>query len=343
MKLRRMDTTGPFALVALKQAMDRAGYAVTADGNPRAGVVLGTYSAGGQATSEYLDALFRGGPSGAPALLFNSTVGNAAAGLAGLEYKLCGPNATISQKEASGLGAIVTAVDLLRLDRADALGAGGMDTIFDTFYRAHDRFAVMSGAAAFDESHAPFSASRSGFVMGEGGYALWLEPEPKRAASIAGEILGTGAASASCPLNAWPADHSPIARTMALAIADAGLTPADVHVVYASANATGGLDAIEARALGELFGGSQPVITSIKGAIGESGASGAAACVAAALCGAIGKVPPITGLQRIDPAAQSLRLATTTVEAPGGIALVNSVASGGALFSVVLRIPRVAS
>ena len=340
MKLRRMDATGPFALVALRQAMEHAGYAVTADGDPRTGIVLGTYSAGGQATSEYLDALFKGGPSGAPALLFNSTVGNAAAGLAGLEYKLCGPNATISQKEASGLGAIVTAADLLRLDRADAVGAGGMDAIFDTFYRAHDRFGVMSDRAAFDDSHAPFSASRAGFVMGEGGYILWLEPGKEDRRSCAGEILGTGAASAPCPLNAWPLDPEPIARTMALAIEDAGLTPADVHVVYASANATSGLDAVEARALVELFGPSRPAITSIKGAIGESGASGAAACAAAALCGAIGKVPPIAGLRRIDPAARTLALATSAVDAPGEIALVNSVASGGALFSVVLRTPR---
>ena len=160
MKLRRMDTTGPYALVALRQAMDEARYAITAEGDPRAGVVLGTYSAGGQATNEYLEGLFKGGPSGAPALLFNSTVGNAAAGLAGLEYKLCGPNATISQKEASGVAAVVTAVDLLRLDRADAIGAGGMDAIYDLFYRAHDRFNVMSGAAEAGDSIAPFSEAR---------------------------------------------------------------------------------------------------------------------------------------------------------------------------------------
>jgi 3-oxoacyl-(acyl-carrier-protein) synthase len=340
MKLRRMDATGPFALVALQQAMAQAGYAVKADGDPRAGVVLGTYSAGGQATSEYLDALFRGGPSGAPALLFNSTVGNAATGLAGLEYKLCGPNATISQKEASGLGAIVTAVDLLRLDRADALGTGGMDAIFDTFYRAHDRFDVMSDRSAFDDSHAPFSASRAGFVMGEGAYTLWLEPAANEARPVVGEILGTGAASAPCPLNAWPADPEPLTRTMALAIADAGLAPSDVHVVYASANATRALDAVEARALKALFGSARPVITSIKGAIGESGASGAAACVAALLCGGLGRVPPAAGLVRPDSWAQSLRLATGATDAPGEIALVNSVASGGALFSVVLRVRR---
>ena len=141
MKLRRMDTTGPYALVAMRQAMEDANYPVTTEGDARAGIVLGTYSAGGQATNEYLEALFRGGPTGAPALLFNSTVGNAAAGLAGLEYKLCGPNATISQKEASGLAAIAAAVDVLRLGRADAVGAGGMDAIYDLFYRAHDRFA----------------------------------------------------------------------------------------------------------------------------------------------------------------------------------------------------------
>ena len=339
MKLRRMDATAPLALVALRQAMSQAHYVVSADGDSRAGIVLGTYTAGGQATTEYLDALFRGGPTGAPALLFSSTVGNAPAGLAGLEYKLCGPNVTISQKEASGLGAIVTAVDLLRLGRADALGAGGMDAIFDLFYRAHDRFGVMSDAPAFDDSHAPFSASRRGFVMGEGAYALWLEAGTNRSPIVA-EILGTGAASAPCPLNAWPADHVPIARTMALAIEEAGVTPADIDVVYASANATTVLDAVEARALGALFGASRPVITSIKGAIGESGASGAAACVAAILCGAIGKVPPIAGLRVADRSVQSRSLATTAVDAPGEIVLVNSIASGGALFSAVLRVPR---
>ena len=337
MKLRRMDTTGPYALVAVRQAMEGAQYSVTPDGDPRAGIVLGTYSAGGQATNEYLESLFRGGPSGAPALLFNSTVGNAAAGLAGLEYKLCGPNATISQKEASGLAAIATAVDVLRLGRADAVGAGGMDAIYDIFYRAHDRFDVMSDASTFDASLAPFSRSRRGFVMGEGAFILWLTRGGQR---NRGEILGTAAASADCALNAWPSDPEPLVRTMSLALEDAGLVASDVDVVYASANATIRLDEVEARALVTLFGGSRTVVTSIKGAIGESGASSAAACVAAVLCGAAGRVPPIAGLREPDPLTRPLRLAETSVEAPGEIVLVNGVASGGALVSAVLRIPR---
>ena len=74
--------------------------------------LLGTWTAGGQSTQQFLEALFRGGPAAAPALLFDSTVGNSAAGLTGLEFKLRGPNVTVSHKEASGLGALVGAVDL---------------------------------------------------------------------------------------------------------------------------------------------------------------------------------------------------------------------------------------
>ena len=334
MKLRRMDTTGPYALVAIRQAMEDANYSVTAEGDVRAGIVLGTYTAGGQVTNDYLESLFRGGPSGAPALLFNSTVGNAAAGLAGLEYKLSGPNVTISQKEASGLAAIVTAVDLLRLGRADEVCAGGMDAIYDIFYRAHDRFGVMSEAAVFDDSLAPFSGSRRGFVMGEGGFVLWLTSKGNRGY---GEILGVAAAGATCALNAWPADPEPLVRTMSLALEDAGLVASDVDVVYASANATALLDEVEARALVALFGGSRTVVTSIKGALGECGASGAAACVAAVLCGVAGRVPPIAGLRDADLITRSLRLASANTETPGEIVLVNSVASGGAIVSAVLR------
>ena len=84
----------------------------------------------------------------------------------------------------------------------------------------------------------------------------------------------------------------------------------------------------------------RPVVTAIKGAIGEFGAAGSAACAAALLCGAVGRVPPIAGLGVPDTSAASLRLAREAVDAPGPVVLVNSFASGGALFSVVLRVTR---
>ena len=341
MKLRRMDRTGAYAIAASSLAMDAARRPRSDDGVDDSGVMLGTWTAGGQATQDYLSALFKTGPTGAPALLFNSTVANAAASLVGLEFKLRGPNATVSYKEASGLAAIVSATEMIREGHASALAAGGVDAVYEIFFKAFDRFRVMSPATSADARLAPFDVSRSGFVLGEGGYMLWLEEDgawESRGATAHGEILGVGASSAAVALNEWPDAPAALARTMRLALDDAGLGPADVDVVYASANATSALDRVEAEALEELFGTESCVITSIKGSIGESGASGSAACIAALVCGKAGRVPPIAGLSEADAAAKSLRLAATAVNAPGPIVLVNSFASGGALFSVVLHV-----
>ena len=335
MKLRRLDRTGVYAVAATKLALDDAGVSVPPDGDDAAGVLLGTWTAGGQSTQQFLDALFRGGPAAAPALLFDSTVGNSAAGLTGLEFKLRGPNVTVSHKEASGVAALVGAVDLLREGRASALITGGVDALFETFYKAHDRFKVMSPATERSRLVAPFDAERAGFVMGEGAFAFWVEPAGDRRPGR-GAILGVAASSAAVPVNAWPDRPEALARTMRLALEDADISPREVDVVYASANATS-LDAVEAQAIADVFADASPVVTSVKGALGESGASGSAACAAALLCGAAGTVPPIAGLVAPDVSAASLRLAREPMAAPGPVALVNSFASGGALFSLVVR------
>ena len=182
----------------------------------------------------------------------------------------------------------------------------------------------------------PIDRHRAGFVLGEGGFAMLLQESSD--ATRLGEILGVGAGSAAVPINAWPGEPATLVRIMKLALDDAGLTPADVHVVYASANASQDLDRVEARALTDFFGPHRPLVTSIKGAVGECGASGAAACVAALACGAAGFVPPVSGLIEPMVEAASLNLAARTSPLPGPIALVNSVASGGSIFSVVLRL-----
>jgi hypothetical protein len=95
---------------------------------------------------------------------------------------------------------------------------------------------------------------------------------------------------------------------------------------------------LEARALREVFPDNDPVVTSIKGTIGESGATGAAACIAAVLCGAVQEVPPISGIDNVAPGAAELNIAKTRCRLHSPFALINSVSSGGALFSVVLRV-----
>jgi 3-oxoacyl-[acyl-carrier-protein] synthase II len=340
LKLRRMDAAGQYAVALARQALDDAGvpYGETPDDN--LGIVLGTYTAGGQPTEEFLRGLFALGPTGAPALIFNATVANIAASLAGLEMKLRGPNATISQKEVSGLAAIAHASDILRRGRARALVAGGVDAVYQVFYRVHDRFGVLSHENGGPEGSRPFDATRNGFVLGEGGFVVLLENEQDaraRGARIYGSLLATAAGGASVGLNQWPDRAEPLTRIMAQALAQADIRPEAVDVVYAAANSSA-LDGVEAKALESLFGRGRAIITTIKGALGESGAAGAASCVAALLCGRIGSVPPIAGLEHLDPVCAKLRIARRAETAPGPVVLVNSVASGGALVSAVLRV-----
>jgi 3-oxoacyl-[acyl-carrier-protein] synthase II len=340
LKQRRMDAAGQYAVALAMQTLDDGGVPYGKSPDDELGIVLGTYTAGGQPTEEFLRGLFAMGPLGAPALIFNATVANIAASLAGLEMKMRGPNATISQKEASGLAAIAHAADILRHGRARAMIAGGVDAVYRVFYYVHDRFGALSHANGGPEGSRPFDTTRNGFVTGEGGFALLLENADgarARGAHIHGSLLGVAAGGASVRVNHWPDQPGPLARVMAQALAQAGVQPEEVDVVYAAANSTA-LDGVEAAALQSLFGRRRAIVTSIKGALGESGAAGAAACVAALLCGRSGFVPPVAGLDRLDPACAELHIARCAEPSPGPVVLVNSVASGGALVSAVLRV-----
>jgi 3-oxoacyl-(acyl-carrier-protein) synthase len=346
MKLRRMDDTGKFAVVAARRALDAAGVEYGPGGRDDIGVVLGTYTAGGQATNEFLEALWAQGPMGGPALLFNSTVANAPASLAALEHTLRGPNLTITQKESSGLAAIATAADLVACGRAGGVIAGGVDAVYSVFYVVHDRFGVLASAAGGGEVSRPFDAARAGFVMGEGSYAVLVENAAAHGARGGpppyGEILGHAAGSETAPVNAWPERPASIARVMRAALDDAGAAPADVHVVYAAANSTPGLDCVEAAAIAGVFEGhTDVVVTSVKGALGEAASSSAAAVVAAVLCGGAAQAPPTAGLTDPDRCTAPLRLVHGRATPAGPVALINGISSGGAICSLVLRaLPR---
>jgi 3-oxoacyl-[acyl-carrier-protein] synthase II len=361
LKLRRIDAVARVAIACVQDALDDARIARTAEGHDDVGVVLGSISAGVHATGEYLESFWKGGPVAAPAMLFSSTVGNAPASHCGLEYGLRGPNTTLMHKEASGLSALVFGAHLVRRGKAGAIVAGGADDIDERFYKVHDWFGVMApsgsplsgpagevrdtaAAAGPAPATAPFDANRCGFVMGEGGFMLVLEAEERaaaRGATMLADVLGTGASSASLPVNAWPSDDEALFRCMQLALDDAGLRADDVDVVYASANGTIDLDRCEASALRRLFGGRAVPVTSVKGAIGEFSAAGAASLLAAILCGRQGLVAPTHGLDVIadDCPVAGVRTASPLPGSPSGsIVLINSFASGGTNFSLIARI-----
>ena len=336
LKLRRIDEVGRLALVACRFAAEDARLPSQTG---EVGVVLGSATAGLQSTVTHLQSLVTTGPAGVTALGFSNMIGSAATGLCALEFGWHGPNLTFAQKQASALAASAFAVGGLEQGRVSAFICGGVDDIEEKFYRVHDRFRVLSPTDGEPEASRPFHAGRNGFVLGTGGHVVVLETPSsaaRRGVVPYGEILGIGAAASDCRLNAWPTERTGQVRAMQRALAEAGVAPAEVAAVFATANSTRVRDRVEALAIEEVFGPYGVPVVSIKGALGEFGAVGAASLTAALLCLRRGVLPPTLGCEPRDP---SCRVDVTTSARPssGRIALINATADGGAHYCVVVR------
>jgi 3-oxoacyl-[acyl-carrier-protein] synthase II len=336
MKLRRIDEVGRLALATCRLALEDASLPA---GTEHVGVALGTATSGLHSTVAHVHRLMTAGPGAVAALGFSNTIGNAAASLCSIEFSLHGPNVTIAQKQASALAAIAFAVSGLSDGRASAFLCGGMDDIEEQFFRVHDRLHVSSPAGGGEEASRPFDARRNGLVLGTGGHILVVETASsaaKRGVEPYGEILGIGATSSDCALNAWPTEPSGIVRAMETALHHAGVAVEEVSVVFAAANSTRMLDRVEAEAIAQVFGPRGVPVVSLKGALGEFGASGAAALTAALFCLRGGTLPPTLGCEQPDPACP-VDVSACARTANGRIALVNATADGGAQYSLVVR------
>lgn len=343
MKLRRVDEGGRLALAACRLAIDDACLPTRTD---EVGVVLGTATSGLHSTVAHLHKLAAEGPTAVSAMGFSNTIGNAAASLCSIEFGLRGPNVTFGQKQASALAAIAFATSGLRQGRASAFVCGGVDDIEERFFRVHDRLRVLSPTDGGQEASRPFDLRRNGIVLGTGGHLVVLETAAsaaRRGVAAYGEVLGVGCGGSACGLSAWPTEPSGIVRVMRAALADAGVTPSDINVAFAAANSTPALDRVEALALAEVFGPGGVPVVSLKGALGEFGASGGAALTAALVGLGRGTLPPTLGCEQPDPACP-VDVSRSARRSGGHLALINGTADGGAQFCLVVRaasVPRV--
>jgi 3-oxoacyl-[acyl-carrier-protein] synthase II len=343
-RLRRIDRIGQLAVAGSRLALQDAGLdAPDAVDRDRTGIVMGSTTAGLHTLVTYLDGLIARGPDGASPMDFSNTVGNAAASLCGIELGLRGINVTVNYKEVSAAAAVAYAATALEGGQADAVITGGVEDIESTYFAVHDSFGCLAYDDGAGEASRPFDRRRNGFVLGTGTFLLVLETvgaAAARAATPRGHLVGMAAASGPCRLNNWPDEAAPLARCMRAALQSAGIAPDDVAVVLASANSTPTLDRIEAEAIADVFGAGRVPVASVKGALGESGASAAAAIQAALLALRSRLIPPTVGFEQADetcpvdvsPAARALPAGR------GPFALANSFGSGGANYSLVVRV-----
>src|ERR1700757_176639 len=144
MKARRFDRGSQFAIIACAQAIAEAGYDVE-EAPHQIDIALGTGSAGAGALTEFLRVLLLESPEAAPPFHFPNTVANAAASQVSIELKILGPNVTITQKDPSGLNALLFAALAIQTGRARAMIAGAVDEWNRVYAMGFDRVGALRG------------------------------------------------------------------------------------------------------------------------------------------------------------------------------------------------------
>ena len=338
---RRMDRCSRLAAPAAREAIGASGLRVTDAG--AVGLVAGTMTAGVEPLGAFLKVLFSEGPESVSPMLFPITVPNAPASQCSILLRLRGPGLTLSQMESSGLAAVATASGLLRDGVCDAVLAGGADARVPEFEEAWDTLRLLHRGAPQDFP-GPFGRLRRGFVPGEGASFVVLESRDgaaKRGAVPWASVLGESMTHAPGPAHGWPGDPAGPAAAIGSALERARVAPEEIGCVVAAANGSRTLDAVEARAIRRALGPAarRIPVTSVKGAVGESGSASACALLVAACAIRQGFIPPVAGLVDPDPdlgldvvigGARRQRLSSV---------LVGALGTGGACVAVVLGRP----
>lgn len=292
----------------------------------RVAVIMGT-TTGGIAASErwYLDHLAQRA-SDASALTTHAaaTVTEFVARALGAR----GPTMTLSTACSSGANALTVGADMLRAGLVDVVLAGGADALCLTTYAGFSSLRLMSDAPC-----RPFDRRRDGLNLGEGAGCLVLEREVDaraRGARIHALFLGSAISCDAHHMTAPAPDGGAVFNALSEALAEAGVTPAEVDYINAHGTATPANDEAEARALRRVFGRRGPPVSASKSFLGHTlGAAGALEAVITVLSLREGLLPATLNTDSPEdeapadlvlggPRSASIRVAVSTSFAFGG-------------------------
>jgi act minimal PKS chain-length factor (CLF/KS beta) len=201
-----------------------------------------------------------------------------------IRHGMRGPSGALIGEQAGGLDAIGHARRGIR-GGTQLMITGGVESSLDPWgWVSHIAGGRLSADPDPRRAYRPFTADAGGYLPGEGGALLVLEDEraarERPAATVYGEIAGYAATFDPPPGSNRPPG---LRRAAELALADAGLAPADIDVVFADAAGIPELDRIEAEAIAGLFGAYAVPVTAPKALTGRLYGGGAPLDVAAAL------------------------------------------------------------
>ena len=299
---RKMDRYTQLALVSAIQAVKDSGVDLDTLDKTRVGVVFGV-GIGGIKTFEdevvYYGLHKEDGPKFNP-FFIPKMISDIAAGQISILYGFNGPNYATTSACASSSNALADAFNLIRLGKANMIVSGGAEAAlcacgvggFNAMHALSTRNDDPQGASR------PFSASRDGFVMGEGAGCLILEElehAKARGAKIYAEMVGEGMSADAHHITASHPEGLGAKLVMQRALEDANMKPEDIDYINVHGTATHVGDISEAKAIKQVFGEAayKLNISSTKSMTGHLlGAAGAVEAMAAVLAVKNDIVPP---------------------------------------------------
>jgi act minimal PKS chain-length factor (CLF/KS beta) len=220
-----------------------------------------------------------------------------------IRHGMRGPCGVIASEQAGGIDALAQARRALRGGTQLVVSGGTDASLCPWGFITQIPAGRLSRRNDPEFAYLPFDVAASGFVAGEGGAMLIVEDakaaRARGASQVYGEIAGYGATFDPRP----GSDRPPgLRRAIILALADAGLSPRQVDVVFADAMGAPDLDLVEARTLAEVFGPYGVPVTAPKTMTGRLYAGGAALDAATALLAIRDSVvPPTVAVSEVVP------------------------------------------
>jgi act minimal PKS chain-length factor (CLF/KS beta) len=290
------------ALAATQLAFDDAKFDPAEQDPWTMGVITASSSGGNEFGQNEIQNLWGKGPGFVGAYQSIAWFYAATTGQVSIRYGMRGPCGVLCTEQAGGLDALGQSRRLLGSGSRLVVSGGTDASLCPYGLVAQLSTGELSTVDDPTLAYLPFDANATGYVPGEGGAILVLENADgarRRGVPSYGTVAGYAAGFDPPPGSTRP---PALARTIRAALADAGLTPDRVDVVFADATAVAARDLAEARAITEVFGPHGVPVTAPKTLTGRLYAGGAALDTATALLALRdGVLPPTAGVTRLAP------------------------------------------
>ena len=334
---RRMDRFVQFAVAVAREALDAARLEIDGGNAEDVAVIIGSGIGGIATLEEQIQVLQEKGPRRISPFLVPMMITDMASGQVSILTGAKGTSYCTSSACASGADAIGSAFETVRRGDARAVIAGGTEAAITPIGLAGfcAARALSTRNDAPQQASRPFDAERDGFVMSEGAAVLILEElehARARSAPILAEVAGYGATSDAFHMTAPAENGEGGARAMRLALAKAGISPAEVGYINAHGTSTPLNDKLETTAIKSVFGAGAYAIpvSSTKSMVGHLlGAAGAFEAMVCALAIQRGLIPPTINLTNPDPECDLDYVPSSARSAEIEVAISNSFGFGG--------------